>query len=79
MIAYEDTGVMKFRSFVIRDTMASWTMGRISGYKSAQRLVDEGLIKPSMFFNRNYFRERIRDEAKYLVGMYREYLKSKNK
>lgn len=79
MIALEDKGVMKFRAFVIRDTMASWTMGRIAGYKSAQRLIDDGLIKPSMFFNKNYFRDRIRDDAKYLVGMYRSYLKSKNK
>lgn len=69
---------MRFRSFVIRDTMASWIMGRIAGYRSAHRLMQDGLIKPDLFFNKNYFRERIRDDAKYLVGMYRSYLKSKN-
>lgn len=79
MIVYEDSKVMRFRSFVIRDTMASWTMGRISGYRTADRLMKDGLIKPARFFNRNYFRERIRDDAKYLVGMYRAYLKSQNK
>ena len=79
MIVYEDSKVMRFKSFVIRDTMASWTMGRISGYRTAQRLMQDGLIKPDLFFNKNYFRERIRDDAKYLVSIYRAYLKSHNK
>lgn len=79
MIAYEDNKVMRFKSFVIRDSMASWTMGRISAYRSAHRLIEDGLIKPDMFFNRNYFRDRIRDDAKYLVSMYKHYLKTHNK
>ena len=70
---------MRFRSFVIRDTMASWTMGRIAAYRGAHKLMQNGLIKPDLFFSKNYFRERIREDAKYLVGMYRDYLKSKNK
>ena len=78
MIGHEDK-VLTFKSFIIRDTMASWTMGRIAAYRGAHRLMQQGLIKPDLFFNKNYFRERIRDDAKYLVRLYRDYLKSKNK
>lgn len=78
MIGHEDK-VLTFKSFIIRDTMASWTMGRIAAYRGAHRLMQQGLIKPDLFFNKNYFRERIRDDAKYLLGLYRSYQKSQNK
>ena len=78
MIVYQDK-VLRFKSFIIQDSMASWTMGRIAAYRGAHKLMQQGLIKPDLFFNKNYFRERIRDDAKYLVRLYRDYLKSKNK
>jgi len=54
--------------------MASWCMGRISVYKTIQKLVDCGVYKAAQDCWRTHNREMIREDAKYLVRLYRDYV-----
>ncbi len=53
---------MSLKAFIVKDTMASWLMGRISGYRSADRLIRGGVFLPANGIE-NDFRKRIRRDA----------------
>lgn len=70
---------MRFASFTLSDPTASWIMGRISVYRSVQKRIDQGsLILPAegRDWNARFYKEQIRRDAKYMVKLYKNYLKS---
>ena len=53
---------MSLKSFILTDPMASWLMGRICGYRSADRLIRGGVFVPANGIKSDY-RQRIRRDA----------------
>ena len=53
---------MSLKTFILTDTMASWLMGRICGYRSADRLIRGGVFMPANGIESD-FRKRIRRDA----------------
>ena len=53
---------MSLKSFILTDPMASWLMGRICGYRSADFLIRSGVFVPANGIENN-FRKRIRRDA----------------
>lgn len=54
---------MSLKSFILTDPMASWLMGRICGYRSADLLIRGGVFVPASETVRSDFRQRIRRDA----------------
>lgn len=53
---------MSLKSFILTDPMASWLMGRICGYRSADFLIRAGVFVPANGIKSDY-RQRIRRDA----------------
>lgn len=75
----KDQKKMRFASFTLTDPTASWIMGRISVYRNIQKRIDAGsLLLPAegRDWNARFYKEQMRSDAKYMVKMYKNYLKS---
>ena len=53
---------MSLKRFILTDPMASWLMGRICGYRSADFLIRNGVLVPANGIKSDY-RQRIRRDA----------------
>jgi hypothetical protein len=53
---------MSLKRFILTDPMASWLMGRICGYRSADFLIRNGVLVPANGIQSDY-RQRIRRDA----------------
>ena len=53
---------MSLKRFILTDPMASWLMGRICGYRSADFLIRSGVFVPANGIQSDY-RQRIRRDA----------------
>jgi hypothetical protein len=53
---------MSLKRFILKDPMASWLMGRICGYRSADFLIRAGVFVPANGIQSDY-RQRIRRDA----------------
>jgi len=53
---------MSLKRFILKDPMASWLMGRICGYRSADFLIRAGVLLPANGIQSDY-RQRIRRDA----------------
>jgi hypothetical protein len=53
---------MSLKRFILKDPMASWLMGRICGYRSADSLIRAGVLLPANGIQTDY-RKRIRRDA----------------
>lgn len=54
---------MSLKRFILTDPMASYLMGRICGYRSADFLIRSGVFVPASETARSHYRQRIRRDA----------------
>ena len=65
---------MSLKNYLLKDPFAAWSLGRIAGWRSADRLIRGGVLLPIPYFGTTYFRELMRREALYLRQRHKAYL-----